>query len=68
MAEFRKLTASLLTPTIKSPTAKRPSRITINKYESSISLVKRRWYNLMKMSFQNLYMKKVEFENRKIHI
>ena len=38
IAEFRKFTASLLTPTIKSPIANRLNRITINKYMLSISL------------------------------
>ena len=33
-AEFKKLTASLLTPTTKSPMAKRPRAITIIKYIS----------------------------------
>ena len=35
-AEFKKFTASLLTPTIKSPMAKTAKTITNNKYKFSI--------------------------------
>jgi len=40
MAEFKKLTASLLTPTIKSPIARRDKRRIRNKYTLSNSSLK----------------------------